>query len=52
VFELDFRDERYLPFEGAGAVNSAWTITLSDSFDHDTIRDVLLHLSYEADAAD
>jgi hypothetical protein len=27
VFELSFRDERYLPFEGAGAV-SAWSLEL------------------------
>jgi hypothetical protein len=28
VFELNFRDERYLPFEGAGAINSTWTLDL------------------------
>lgn len=28
VFELNFRDERYLPFEGAGAI-SDWTLELS-----------------------
>jgi hypothetical protein len=27
VFELNFRDERYLPFEGAGAI-SAWSLEL------------------------
>ncbi len=28
VFELSFRDERYLPFEGAGAADSAWSLEL------------------------
>jgi len=27
LFNLDFRDERYLPFEGTGAVSS-WTFSL------------------------
>ncbi len=52
VFELGFRDERYMPFEGLGAVNSKWTITLPKSFpqfDYQTINDVILSLSYTAD---
>lgn len=41
VFEFSFRDERYMPFEGAGAI-SAWRIELSKEkdlrqFDYDTI---------------
>lgn len=50
VFELNFRDERYLPFEGAG-VDSVWTLELPAAirpFDYDTISDVILHVSYSA----
>jgi peptidoglycan hydrolase-like protein with peptidoglycan-binding domain len=52
VFELSFSDERYLPFEGAGAV-SEWHLDLpreSNQFDFATISDVVVHLRYEADA--
>jgi hypothetical protein len=31
VFEFSFRDERYMPFEGAGAISS-WQLTLPKSF--------------------
>jgi hypothetical protein len=51
LFELHFRDERYLPFEGAGAVDSNWGLQLPGefrSFDYDTISDVVLHLAYTA----
>lgn len=52
MFELTFRDERYLPFEGAGAVSS-WQIELVADrglrqFDYDTLSDVILHLRYTA----
>jgi len=52
LFELNFRDERYLPFEGAGAI-SRWRIELAQEkdlrqFDYDTISDVVLHLRYMA----
>lgn len=50
-FELNFRDERYLPFEGAGTV-SRWKLEFPSefrSFDYDSISDVLMHLSYTAD---
>jgi len=50
-FELNFRDERYLPFEGAGAVSS-WTLSLpkaKQAFDYTTIADVVMHISYTAD---
>ena len=52
VFELSFRDERYMPFEGAGAV-SRWRLTLPKSFrqfDYATINDVLLSMSYTAES--
>jgi len=48
VFELNFHDERYLPFEGAGAI-SKWRIELPKEFrhfDYDTIMDVVLRLRY------
>jgi hypothetical protein len=50
MFELNFRDERYLPFEGAGAI-SDWRIELPDPmrpFDYSTISDVILHVQYTA----
>ncbi|ODA39373.1 hypothetical protein [Desulfosporosinus sp. BG] len=50
MFELNFRDERYLPFEGGGAI-SRWRIDLPkdcNAFDFNTISDVILHLKYTA----
>lgn len=50
LFELNFRDERYLPFEGAGAI-SRWRIELpkeNNAFDLDSISDVILKLNYTA----
>ncbi|WP_437991268.1 neuraminidase-like domain-containing protein [Sorangium sp. So ce145] len=50
TFELNFRDERYLPFEGAGAI-SDWQIELpadTQAFDVDTLSDVVIHLRYTA----
>jgi hypothetical protein len=50
VFEFSFRDERYMPFEGAGAISS-WELTLPksfQSFDYQTISDVILQMSYTA----
>ncbi|MEJ7711902.1 MAG: hypothetical protein WKF84_19040 [Pyrinomonadaceae bacterium] len=52
MFEPNFRDERYLPFEGAGAI-SEWRIELPQEFkqfDYDTISDVVLHVRYTARA--
>ena len=52
VFNLNFRDEQYMPFEGAGAVNSEWKLSLPAAFrpfDYGTISDVILHISYTAD---
>jgi hypothetical protein len=52
LFELSFRDERYLPFENAGAI-SDWVIELSTDkelrqFDYTKISDVVMHVSYTA----
>lgn len=50
LFETNLRDERYLPFEGAGAI-SRWRLELPaelPQFDHDTITDVMLHVRYTA----
>ena len=50
LFEVNFRDERYLPFEGSGAI-SRWRIELpldSNQFDLNTVSDVVLHLRYTA----
>jgi hypothetical protein len=51
VFELGFHDERYMPFEGAGTVESQWTLELPASFrpfDYQTISDVVLTINYTA----
>jgi hypothetical protein len=54
LFETNFRDERYLPFENAGAI-STWKLRLPadprngiTQFDYETISDVVLHLRYTA----
>src|SRR5262249_51712898 len=50
MFELNFRDERYLPFEFLGAI-SRWRIELpseNNFFDMDTLSDVILNLNYTA----
>ncbi len=59
MFELNFRDERYLPFEGAGVI-SEWTIDLFNDarggdfgkslrqFDFSTISDAIIHVKYTA----
>lgn len=51
MFETNLRDERFLPFEGAGAVNSTWQLQLPGSlpaFDYTTISDAILHVRYTA----
>lgn len=48
MFELNFKDERYIPFEGAG-VSSKWSLELPSSFrqwDYTTINDVIMHVKY------
>jgi hypothetical protein len=50
LFELNFKDERYLPFEGAGAI-STWHIQLPTKFkqyDYASITDLIIHLKYTA----
>lgn len=50
MFEVNFRDERYLPFEGDGAISS-WRIDLPldcNAFDFETISDVVIKLNYTA----
>ncbi len=51
LFQLDFRDERYLPFEYAGVLSS-WKLDLPKpelaQFDYSTISDVMIHVSYTA----
>jgi len=52
LFELNFRDERYLPFEGCGVISS-WrlelpTATVARQFNYDSISDVILHIKYTA----
>ena len=58
VFELNFRDERYLPFEGAGVI-SQWELQLNgkyvtsknklidiSQFDYSSISDIILQIRY------
>ena len=50
IFELNFHDEKYLPFEGAGAI-SKWRIDMPkkcNAFDFNTISDVIIKLNYTA----
>jgi hypothetical protein len=55
LFETNLRDERYLPFEGAGVI-SEWQLALPANpskkepcqFDYNTISDVILHIRYTA----
>lgn len=52
MFETNLRDERYLPFEGAGVI-SKWSLELLGNprpFDYDTIADVILTVRYTARA--
>ena len=48
MFEFNFHDDRYLPFEGAGAISS-WQIDLpqdSNFFDFNSISDVIITIHY------
>jgi hypothetical protein len=50
LFEVNFRDERYLPFEGPGVI-SQWQLSMPpdcNAFDFETITDVILNLRYTA----
>lgn len=54
LFQFNFNDERYLPFEGSEP-HGQWTIDMGwkdenyRPFDYDTITDVLLQVSYSAE---
>ena len=48
MFELNFNDDRYLPFEGAGVI-SKWQVNMpieNNYFDFTSLSDVVLHISY------
>jgi hypothetical protein len=48
LFETNMRDDKYLPFEGAGAI-SRWKIEIPNEipqFDFESITDVILHIRY------
>ncbi|HEX6100518.1 MAG TPA: neuraminidase-like domain-containing protein [Thermoanaerobaculia bacterium] len=50
LFELTFRDERYLPFEGLGAI-SRWHLSMprdTNRFDFDSLSDVVMTVRYTA----
>jgi hypothetical protein len=50
LFEVNLRDERWLPFEGRGAI-STWSLELrpeDNAFDPTTITDVVFHVRYTA----
>jgi hypothetical protein len=50
LFEVNFRDERYLPFEGSGVI-SQWQLNLPkdcNAFDFETITDLVINLRYTA----
>lgn len=52
LFEVNFSDERYLPFEGAGAI-SLWKLDLPTSFksfDYESISDVIMQIQYTSRA--
>jgi hypothetical protein len=53
LFELSLKDERWLPFEGQGAI-SQWTLVLDardNSVDLSTVTDVILHVRFTARGA-
>jgi hypothetical protein len=50
LFDVNLRDERWLPFEGRGAI-SRWSLELDprdNAFDMSTITDVVFHVRYTA----
>jgi Tc toxin complex TcA C-terminal TcB-binding domain/Neuraminidase-like domain len=53
LFEVNLRDERYLPFEGAGVIGT-WSVKLpkdTNGFDVSTLDDLILHVRYTARVA-
>jgi hypothetical protein len=50
MFQLNFNDDRYLPFEGTGAV-SEWKLSMpkaSNPFNFESISDVIISVKYSA----
>ncbi|MBT8342354.1 MAG: hypothetical protein HKP58_16140, partial [Desulfatitalea sp.] len=50
LFTFSFDDDRFLPFEGAGAISS-WTLSMPrehNPFDYATLTDVIVHINYTA----
>ncbi len=50
MFELNFNDSRYLPFEGTGAVSS-WQLEMpleNNAINFDSITDVIIEMKYTA----
>ncbi len=50
LFNLEFNDERFFPFEGEGAISS-WDIQMpmeNNQFDFNEISDLVIHISYTA----
>lgn len=50
MFEVNMREERFLPFEGQGLI-STWRLELPADlrqFDYNTISDVIIHVQYMA----
>ncbi|MNW05098.1 hypothetical protein D3C71_2012940 [compost metagenome] len=51
LFQLNFQDERYLPFEYTGAV-SRWTLTFPNANVQkamlESLTDIIIHVSYTA----
>jgi len=53
MFEFNFNDARYLPFEGAG-VDTVWTLSLPNQlrqFDYNSISDVIMHVNYMSEGS-
>lgn len=48
LFELNFRDERLLPFEGAGVANSRWRIVIDPDCNPFEIPDVVMTVRFVA----
>ena len=46
-FEFDFSKEKYSPFEGAGADETSWTLSISGANGCD-IKDIIIYISYTA----
>jgi hypothetical protein len=51
MFTLNFDDDRYLPFEGTGAV-SRWSLQFSNHATQqaalDSLTDIIVHVQYTA----